>query len=523
MKTLLKAIGIAISTILILLVAIVITIGVMIHDTNDNSNGDIIQNPRETQELLNEYLVDAFKDSKEDERVDLLLSEYEVSYILDSIKTIINVPFLNVKSIYAIYNSDGSVTVEGPISFFGFKSVIRGSLDIKLEGDGSFIVTISNIGAGKLDVSSKVLRALALNKKSIEKTEENLKENGIFVKLSVDDTKLKIEATKEEINKTIDSLLKTDEKYLYTAIVNEILGKDELLKLYFNDESKIGVQVFLNELKNTISLDCDIENDSLNMGMVKENALILLKEGVMDYKNSSVVIDFLVRGYEPLNDSEKEIVDSLDLSSIGINKANTYKGIIYKSSLTMAKIFLDASIQDPLKWGEYLIRGYYDITINEKNLNELFNSLSFIGTSFSFASKDDLAYITISNLITDMSDETLDAYMVLDVNGYYAMAKVHAIVLSNEDSMLTLKIESVSLGENDIESSSKDSLLKYLSSVLKEEKFIGIDADNSTMSLDFSSYIEGSFFEFLINGGLSRISIHLSNDNNGELVLRFSK
>ena len=172
MKKLFKFIFGLIGAILLLVIITVVVIGIAIYDKTDNSNKEITDQQFDTTELLYAYIENSLEETNTNEKVELLLNEYKVNCLLQSIVEKIKIPVVEIKSMYSIYNEDGSVSFEAPIKALFFSSCVKGKLDIKVNSEGTLSIILSGIGLGKLGTNSKLVKTLvfgSINPNKIEK------------------------------------------------------------------------------------------------------------------------------------------------------------------------------------------------------------------------------------------------------------------------------------------------------------------------------------------------------------------
>lgn len=522
MKKIFKLIFVLIGILLLLAIVTVVVIGISIWDTTDRSDPEILENPRDLTELINEYAYDAVNRAKATEQISLLLTEKQLNTVLEAVRKEISIPLLKIRSLYAIYNEDGTVSLEGPISFFGFKSLIRAQLSIELDADGTILLDVSDIGLGHLGTNNFIVKNLVIRNIRTDKIEQSLSEAKIYLTLDMSEGIVHASMSKAQTEKTVAELLPDETKDLVGAIADEVLGNEELFRLYFNDDAVIGAKVYLHELRYTQALKYPLGNSRRDMNDVKADMSTLIGEGIVNCENASTVLDFLVRGYEALPEEEQKVISSLSFLSVGIRNAKDYNGIVNRSDLTMLKVFMDAAVTDPGSLVTIVTKGYYDITVTEENLNELLSSLDFIGTSFGFIKGQETAAISIVSLYADLSDDALTVYLVLDVDGICVYCTASASTEENRDALVTLRIDSLKLGTMAVTDEARHGLLQYLSKVL-EVDFLSVDPDHETMSLDFSAYLKGTFIEYLQSQNFANVSVALKSSNGGEIAIRLSK
>lgn len=519
MKKPVKILLIVLGSAILLIAAAIVTVGLMIMDDTDNSNPAIVSNDKSIEVVLNEYLTDALRSSKNDERIALLMSEDETNVLLNAIRKEIRIPFVNVRSMYAVFNDDSTVTFEAPFSFFGFSSLIHGKVDLSLDGAGTIKLKIPELSVGKLS-SGSGLGKFILGFVNAGEISSELGKNGVFVDLSLSDGALSAVVTRENLGKTLQSVM-GDSGDLFSALADELVGHEGLFEIKFNEEGRLGAVFNLADLKCAGPIPYDLETGSPDMASVKNKMKRLIDAGAVNVKNASVALDFLVRGYGAMSEEDAEIVSGIDFSSAGIASVRLYRGIVDRSELSMAKVMLDLAVTNPVRIPEYAAQGYYDMTVSEENFNELLNSLDFIGTSFGFIKGNESASITIASLYAEMHDNAIEVKLIVDVNGLNCECAVRAAALNGSGALLTLKIESMSLGTLFVENANKLKLLKYLEKEVDLD-YLKIDADGETISLDFSGYLSGVEFS-LLRSSLPNVSIRLSEDGNGSLIIRMSK
>ncbi|MBP5648635.1 MAG: hypothetical protein J6X29_01345 [Clostridia bacterium] len=519
MKLALKIVFSVIGGLLLLTIATVVVIGINIYDETDNSSAEIVSSEKVIGEVLSDYMTEALSKSTTEHEVALVMSEEETNYLLNAIRKEISIPFLNIKAMYAIYNDNSTVTFEAPFSFFGFRSVLKGDADLTLSREGTLMLSLNEISIGKLK-STDFLVKFFLGFINTEDISKALAENGIHMDMTLSEGKLTAKMDKDNLIETVESIAGESGK-LFGAILGISLGNSELFEIKFNDDDVIGAVLHLNDLKCNESIPFDLETGTENMTIVKEKIVSLIRLGTVNYENVSLVADFLVRGYDALDDEAKDKIDKMDFSSIGITHARFYDGIVERSALTMAKIFLEAAVPDA-GLVTIIARGYYDITISESSFNELLNSLPFIGTSFAFSSSDKCAAITISSMFAEFRDDELSLKLIADINGENCICEVSAIRQDNKDAVLELRITSMNLGRIEVSKADRTKLLEYLEGVLGAD-YLKIDAEGQVLTLDFTEYLNSSFFGTVISNGLNKQSVHLSSENGGKLIVRLSK
>jgi len=524
MKVLKKIIISIVSIVMVVLVCASLIIS-SAYDTSNNSNADINNNPKDITTLINDYAVDALDNTVSTNQIGLHLTENNTNYLLSSIRNMINIPYITISAIYAIYNDDGSVSFEAPILAVGFPSCVKGKIGITLNDEGSLQIDIYSISIGRLTTTSFILKTLLKIFVNLDDITKSLKENGIYVTLKENDGTYSAIMNKSQMKETISVLLNVDGiDDLLNAIIETVVGDTELFNLLFNDNGYIGVDVNLVKMTYNGLLSNDLYKGSNNINTVKEQIVTLFNNKDINYENLSVAFDYLVRGYDSLEDNYKEIIDTLSFTSIGINNNKEYEGIVSRSKITMLKIILDAISPDISNIVNIIFKGYYDVTISEDNLNDLLNEIAFIGTSFAFIDESSkVANITISSLYSELLDEKLNMYLVVDINGKYINALVKASVVENKDALVSLSVDSLYLGEKEVNQVARTYLLNYLEVALANEEYLSVDSSKNMLLLDLTPYIEQSFFKSLISAGLSKISVTVSSKNDGKLILRLAK
>lgn len=517
MKGIFKLIKTILALAFLLVIALVIYVAANTIDNTNNMNQEIIHDNKPTNILLNEYLSNSLENTKENHKVSFLLSEYQLNSIIYSVLSKIDISDFHVKAVYSIFNSDGTILIEAPVGYQSISSCVKANVEIS-EDNGNIVIVVKNISIGKLSTDSFIVKNFILPNINIKNLEDSLKQDSIDISFDKTTYELTINITKDKISNLILSSMGEDYNSLFNVLLTEIVGKNEYLDFQFNENSKLGFELYLDDF---ISQYKSLYNMESKINDVKNKISTLLNNEVISINDASLLFDYLVRGYEAMKEENQTKISSLDLSSIGINDVTTYEGIISRSELTMATIFV-SNIPNISDIAQIILDGSYDIDISEAKLNEILNSLDFIGTSFAFTSTH-TNYIMIKSMYAEILDDKLNLHLIVDFNGCEISIDVDTSSNPIQGLQMSLNVQKINLGQLEMQESSKLDLLNFLHGMLKDSDidYITINPEESTILLDFTNYLDEKYASLLEHLGNQKMI--LSSSDEGKIIIRLFK
>ena len=128
-----KLIKFILKVVLILFVILIIALGVFVFMLYDNnfSEPDYLKDSSEVEFIMNDFISKGLKDSKVDKKVDIVLSEEELSVILKTISNEINktASGITIKTAYVDVTEAKTVNFISYFAVLGFNSSLKGDFD----------------------------------------------------------------------------------------------------------------------------------------------------------------------------------------------------------------------------------------------------------------------------------------------------------------------------------------------------------------------------------------------------------
>ena len=492
---------IILSSIVLTFITFLVVIVLLISYKKDINNPKVVSDNKGVLEVINNELYNDALDINERETLPILFSEEELEYLgyalVKSIDDIDGLDFIGVN--FDVKNKMYSIMVQVRFKNF-FTTIAHLNLDFKKSNDG-FIVTFDNVKLGRLGLTW--LGKMILGAISQEEVEKDLAENGIYAKVIVSERKVII--TYDDLEKTITSSLDDEaSSELISLLIDIFLKKEDLLKVSFGEDDLLGVTLNVKNAKYDSSIHSKLQYEYDYSDVINKCKLLL--------NNKKITIDelfasfnFIVRGYNDLEDELKEVVNGIDYSDIGIITNRLYPGIISHSDLSLSSYFKDIFKDKSLIESLSLINS--GILISDDFLNGILQSLPFVGFGYAFNNYDnEVGYFTIEQFLITCHDEEIVLDLVININGYHLVIEVKCDALDSEANGLTVRgvIKNVEIGTVELSASEKEKLLSYLETAMSELDWITTSPSESVIYMDFSKVLaEAISSNEVISGALS--------------------
>ncbi len=465
---------------LILAIALVIYVGVNI-STSENFNGServqqIAKEDKPTSQVTQNVLYDSLESLKTStsNEMDIALSEDNMNYLLHAASGKINLGKLKVKNIYMTYDSDTNYTIYMPCEFLMIKSCVYASCTIKyIETTDVVDMKINKINVGKLDTNNFIIKNFVLPNIDESSFENMFKNLDLNVKCNIDKTGFDIKIPSRDILNKLTSSINSNE--LFSVLFDTL-----------NSQKKIGYSF----TKTNIGLSADVSKaistnptDSIESSLVsvKANMQTLVNSKVVNNDNASIVFNYLVNGYEMLNENDKAVVKKIDFSSIGITSANveSYPGVISRSDdhVTFDIDFVRAM--------EYLTNREFTLQVHEETINHEIEKNKCVGLSSAVLNlnADAYSYLVVEDINTKIHDNYLDIVILLDVNSKETEVSIKLNKVSGEGKLVT-NIDEITIGDLKVSETKYDTILKFVKDNV-DLKYLSVDLENKQIILDF--------------------------------------
>ena len=482
LKKLFKFIFKTILILLLVLIISVVVLAVALYDSTDVTNYEVIDKNKPTQLVFNNALYDGTYDVKNTKEAQVLFSEEELEALLYPIVMSLNQDGL----IYEITGVDIDV-IEGEYYFETsitianfFKSVATANLKILNEND-SFVITLKNLKLGSISIT-KIGNYLVKNIDSQE-LENTLSKKDIYVDLNLKD--FTITCSYNDIDKMIEAKVTDKQSSLIRLLFDVFLTNKKFMDMSLGNDDLLGLYAHLGTAEFDESLEGELHYD-YSFDAIASNVKELLDKDLITYKDVNLVFNYLVRGYDSLEEKDKELIDNVNLGTLIENKAE-YKGIIKKPDVSlmgyMNELFTNKTGQE---LSLILENG---IQFSDKFLKSLLQSFNYMGYSYAYSNEENnVGYFVLEQLNFACKDQFVDIHLVMNFNGLRLYLESSFDCLDDNSKGLKINgaINDLNIGDYHLTESQKELLIAYLSDLLNSLDWISIDENSQEICLDFS-------------------------------------
>lgn len=482
MRRLFKFLLSFIITIVVICVLFVSTFCILFYKDDHIDNSQIKEENRNIPTIIDNTMFEGLN-SIDDESKDLkvLFSTYDLEAIFYSIISSIDltnkpIKFNGVK----VYLENNQYNIDIGVKVYSFPTQVHALLDIK-ENNGSFEISLVDVKLAKVGMVGGLTKFF-LSKINKDDIEQNLQSN-YQLYLDIDLENLKISLTKENIIKTIDAYVQVlPELSIMKLLTSIFLNNHDLLEFNFGENEAIGAilhlkdayynKLTLGELPYTYDFASEIEKEEK-----------LLEEKVITLEQVSPVFDFLINGYSNMEETNKDIIDSINFSSIGIYSNKLYTGIIHQNN----KNLNDYCSEKVVDLSSLVIDGKLGFEIQQSNLNDVLKNLPIIGKGSLFKSKDNqLAYLIIEqfNINCKIDQAILD--LIININGTQVYLEIDLSCQKSLGYRINGTISSANIGKFTLTKDQQSDLIKYIDATLQQQNidWIKVNSKDETISFD---------------------------------------
>lgn len=504
---------------LFVILSVIVTF-ILIYVSKDVTNYEVVCKETPAQLILNNSLYEGTYDVNNTKEAEVLFSEEELESLVYPIIMSLNQDGL----IFEITGVDIDVKKEkyyfkASVTLSNFiKSVVTAELKI-INDNESFIIYLKNLKLGAISVT-KIGSYLFENIDS-KKLQKSLESKKIYA--DIDLKNFKITFTYDDIDKMVQDNTPEKQGNLIRLLFDVFLTNKEFMNLSFGNNDLLGAYVHLGtaEYNENEEGNLLLEYDFNSIAGEVSN---LLTNKVITYKDVNVVFNYLVRGYDSLEDEQQEQINNIDLSSL-IDDKIAYKGIIIKPEIGimdyMTEIFNGKNTFELIS---ILTNG---ITLSDDFLSSLLQSFDYMGYSFAFSNEDNkVGYFVLEQLNFVCQDQFVDMHLIMNLNGLklYLEASFDCLDEYSNGLKINGSIHDLNIGEYQLNMGQKELLISYLSELLVDLEWISIDELTQSISLDFSkaliSIVSGnSILNTLIGDSIN--SITKTYIEEGEVSIQF--
>ena len=478
-KKLLKFIGILIGIILIVVIVLV----VLSIDNSNINNPKVVEDNKSMEVVLNNKLYEKTINVKTENDANITFDEEELEYLLYPLCMEINKQLsgFEVTGVNVDVN-DGEYFFKLSGSSFGFyKTVLYAKMDFSFDNK-EFGIKLNSVKVGNLGLTG--IGKLFLSFVNEKWLERDLADSGIYLDFNKSD--LSIKMTLDDIEKTLSKQADEGNKELVSLMFDIFLANNELLELNLGKDNLFGAIVHLGNAKYDPTIHGEVKYN-YDFDDLRQKTETLLNNSAITPKDVSTVFNFLVKGYNHIDEEDQKAVDNIDFSSIGIASAPLYNGIIDRSDLSMTSYFQSLFLgKTAIQTMTILTDG---LVLPDDTLTGILQNIDFIGSSYAFCNEENkVGFFVLEQLDFTCLKEQIKIDMIGNLNDLQICIEV-VIDCADENARgltITGDVDKLLIGSYDLTESQKGKLLRYLKSELKDTNWISIDDENEQLTLDFS-------------------------------------
>lgn len=459
-------------------------------------------------ELGTRLLVDCMDNTPESHKIDLAITENDIDNVLavalknaSSVNKFVKKAYLEKKDNNYNFFIDLDLTViRTRIKMF---TVLED--DVK---NDRFIFLVKDIAVGQI-TGLKELGKNALGKYVSEDTiNKFITQSKLSIKYVAADSTMYY--NKGDLMNDVNNLAGSGSAGMFMDIMKTMM-EEKLFSFNNKGDIFIGAEVNLERLANNDLVTDDPQHLVLSADKVgtycRDKLVALVNANALEptTENLNLVFKYLFHGYDVISDSDREFIDTINMTSIGITDKSEYKGfnltadendLIEKMKSTLNIPALIDRV-NPTKDVCYLL---------ESDVNSYIKGKNVLGyTTLLHRQTDDtykINFVTIDNFYCNIydkhsptpteADKTAEFVCKLNVNGYHTSltfdCHVHDTI---ENNKITFYVDNVSFGEMNA-NNLRDVFFGVIEEALKGTPDNSLTANKEDYSFSFDfNYILG--------------------------------
>lgn len=376
-----------------------------------------------TTQVFNNAVVKSLGNTETLKKMDLVLDEGDINQILYNVSkdSFPEEAKQYLKKLYVEFNDEG-VNFCLNAEAIGFKTRLVISTKIasgQVDGKKAILFNIDKISIGMVDFYGILMKFNIVNDGMLESL---FKSTGFSFKSDLANKRLYY--LEESLNDDMSRLIGGG-----TSLVGSLLSHFQAAGLVnvSCDKNGFGAKINLETLQtNSTYIGSEVNKDIVDIDTedIKAKVFSLLTAHIVDVSDVSIVYGYLINGYSSLNEENKEYIDSLDLTSIGILVNNLYEGyshyveeedkieniVANEIALSVPTCITNPGVENKI------------ISISEYDIDNYLASTSLVGTTYALASKSmtgiyNTCYITLDNLYCNIIKDHIYYVVGINING----------------------------------------------------------------------------------------------------------
>ncbi|MFA6586538.1 MAG: hypothetical protein WCS91_01180 [Bacilli bacterium] len=365
--------------------------------------------------------------------------------------------------------------------------------DDPLQGSYEFDIKEAKVGRlGHLETIAFSILGGFLNNDSIS---SSFSSSGIHV--TPDLSGRKILYTKANLLADLKTMLSSgdSDSSLAVGFLNQTV-ESNLLKASFHETDSLKVVADLTSMKTNADYCEEGKASTLDIPAFRDKVASLMNAGIFDISksNAATMMNYLLKGYASLSDSEKTFISPLDLSSVGITNNETYKGARPSESETVKKALGEGFLSVASEIAAHPSQDKINLfRLGEDTISGTLLESNVFGTSSVLYTKEEdntytLATISLTNAYTEILSEKMAVNLELSVNGY-PVTLVLVMKANDLDNLkVTFQVQDIYGGSILAKEELKSSVFELLASSLDGSNGMSFDKDKGELSIDMTSY-----------------------------------
>lgn len=412
----------------------------------------------ETKSVLN------FSLTEEELNIILKVSTNEINKSLEPLG-------FSIRALYVDIISENAIKYTCYISFYGITSSIKGEFKYS-NGIDAMHFEFSDFYIGLINIKTSLFKEQSVSGKPVnDYLMEELKDKE-FKALFLNNGALSISISYDYLQKLMFNVVEIAEDSFLTPVLNVLLNSGKTINL---DEEKFN---FVIDLK---PFELNHENDyyqtkNYTCQLAISDVEKLLNDNVITPDEADLVATYIMVGYDRLNETDKEIIKTIDLSSVNITDNENYKGLVDYYEGSVGEFLLNERISDT------------EFVISELDISRFLLQKGIVGQMNCFTYKNIDKYyssfIGVEDMYVDITDTHMYFYFNVSLDGLVMPIVLSSKINETKGLRSVLNISELRIGSVEITDSSQ--IVDFLAKNINLEWFY-FNAIENQIIIDFTN------------------------------------
>lgn len=470
----------------VILVFPIVLVYALFYDANTKKI--VLKNDLNFKRIGNEIITDSLDHTIDHQKIEINVTENDIDNVLHLAMDRYMKENKFVKKAYVYVKGTAYnffVDLDGVV----IKSRVKVSTSMHENEDKSaFIFEIKDVSVGRVSGIKGPAESLVNRFVNEDTINRFIAQTGLSVKF--DQANFALVYSKAGLMNDLQRLTESEGLGLYFDVINNMVVNN-LVSFDLSTDNFAEGYIDLTRLRTNELVTDDASHIKVQPEQVSEqcrdNLVALIDHGDVDPETTDIqtVFDYLFRGYDPLTDSQKAVIDTIDFSYVDIDDKTTYKGFDLNDVENKLYDKMRLTVDGDALTDKTLNPRYKKIcTLTEEDINDYIASREIVGyTSLLYYKTGDsykVNYVTVDNFYTNIyknSENKNIAELVckVNMNGYHTSltfaTEMGDGTFANNELVFTIK--EMKFGEVDAEAIS-ESFYEVIHGAL-----VGVGADSS--------------------------------------------